>query len=363
MIEEKRYYFGVEEEFALVESDFALSNRALELLDFVPPPLRQTQVKTDLHYCIVETSTGICSGFGQARDELFELREIAEKAAAQINCKLLPVGVHPISLMEDARLVETDRYLRLIGGGALRGDGVHYGQHVHVNVEGSEERIRVVNRLRYYIPIIVAVSVNSPLYAGKHNGYKSVRMDFYEPVYSSGPPPLMRNWDDLDKLVERLSFSGVQELRDIYSDIRLRESLPTVEVRCIDTQPTVTQTLEVAALVYALVGKCHREAEADFVAPVSEPDLIANRRAAIEDGIDGSFVFDGREVPKTEILENLIDELLEAEPPGSEYLESLRERVSRGETGADIQLQYLRNDGLDNGALFAELIRLYSDRS
>ncbi|MCP4230299.1 MAG: hypothetical protein GY771_09150 [bacterium] len=363
MTEAKEYNFGVEEEFALVEGDFVLSNRALELMDYVPPELKQTQIKTDLHYCIVETSTGICSDFGQARDELLELRVIAQEAAARMGCKLLPVAVHPTSLMEEARLVETDRYLRLIGGGALRGDGVHYGQHVHINVRNAEERIRVVNRLRYYIPAVVAVSVNSPLYSGKHDGYKSIRMDFYEPVYSSGPPPLMRSWGDLGKLIERLSFSGVRELRDIYSDIRLRESLPTVEVRCIDTQLKVHQTLEVAALVYALVVKCHRDADNDFAAPAHEPDLIANRRLAIEDGIEGSFFFDGREVPKAELLTELIDELLEMELEGTEYLISLRERTSRGETGADMQLRHLRGDKLDRDALFTELIEVYSERS
>ncbi len=359
MNSQKTYNFGVEEEFALVEGDFTLSNRALELLEHVPEPLRQIQIKTDLHYCIVETSTGICSDFEQARNELLELRAIALCAAERIGCKLLPVAVHPTSLMDEAQLVETDRYLRLIAGGALRGDGVHYGQHVHLNVEDAEERIRVVNRLRYYIPAIVAISVNSPLYAGKHNGYKSIRMDFYEPVYSSGPPPIMREWGDLDKLVERLSFSGVQELRDIYSDIRLRDSLPTVEVRCIDTQPTVRQTLEAAAFVYGLVAKCHREAEDEFVAPVHEPDLMANRRLAIEDGIGGSFYFDGREVSKTALIVEIIDGLLASSTVGNEYLTSLRERVLRGETGADMQLRHYEGDSLDRGALFAELEKLY----
>lgn len=358
---QKTYNFGVEEEFALVEGGFSLSNRALELIEYVPEHLRQTQIKTDLHYCIVETSTGICSDFGQARDELLELRAIAAQAAAQIGCKLLPVAVHPTSLMEEGQLVETDRYLRLIAGGALRGDGVHYGQHVHVNVEDPEERIRVINRLRYYIPAIIAVSANSPLYAGKHNGYKSIRMNFYEPVFSSGPPPLMRDWGDLNKLVERLSFSGVQDLRDIYSDIRLRESLPTVEVRCIDTQPTVRQTLEMAALVYALVTKCHREAGYDFIAPAHEPDLVANRRRAIEDGLSGSFFFDGREVSKLELLTELLDGLLDMESAGADYLASLRERVLHGETGADMQLRHLRDGELDRDALFAELVRLYEE--
>lgn len=358
---QKAYNFGVEEEFALVEGDFTLSNRALELLGYVPEHFRQTQIKTDLHYCIVEISTGICSDFEQARNELIELRAIALQAADRIGCKLLPVAVHPTSLMEEAQLVKTDRYVRLIAGGALRGDGVHYGQHVHMNVEDEEERIRVVNRLRYYIPAIVAVSVNSPLYAGKNNGYKSIRMNFYEPVYSSGPPPIMRDWSDLDKLVERLSFSGVQELRDIYSDIRLRESLPTVEVRCIDTQPTVRQTLEIAAFVYGLVAKCHREAREEFVATVHEPDLIANRHLAIEEGIEGNFYFDGREVSKAGFLVEIIDEIVASDTTGNEYLASLRERVLRSETGADMQLRHIREGHLDRKALFTELVKLYSE--
>ena len=60
-----------------------------------------------------------------------------------------------------------------------------------------------------------------------------------------------------------------------------------------------------------------------------------------------------------ELLTELIDELLDMEPAGADYLASLRERVLQGETGADKQLRHLRDGELDRDALFAELVELY----
>jgi len=360
-MQQDTYRFGIEEEFALVEDDFRLSNRARDLIECVPEPLRQTQIKTDLHYCIVENSTGICSDFGQAHRELVELRAIARDAAAQIGCRLLPVGVHPTSLMAEGELVETDRYLRLIAGGALRGDGVHYGQHCHVNIEDREERVQVVNRLRCYIPHIIAVSANSPLYAGKPNGKKSIRMHFYDPVYSSGPPPAFKDWDDLNNYLDRLAFSGVRELRDIYADIRLRTKFPTFEVRCIDTQTTVRQALEVFALVYALAVRAHRELDRPYEPPLHDNDLMSNRALAIEYGLAGNFYYDGREVAIKDDISDLIGALLNETPEAADYLLSLRERVSRGESGAEVQLGYFANGALDREGLFAALEGFFAE--
>jgi carboxylate-amine ligase len=356
------YRFGVEEEFSIVDADGNLVNRVYDVLDAVRrlnASVNPDSVKSDLHECMVEISTEICTSVDGAADDLKQLRRVAGEAAASLGLRLLPTSVHPTSPMSDGKLVETDRYLRLIAGGALRGDGVHNGMHFHVEIPDREERVAVVNRLRYHIPEIVAISVNSPFYLGRYDGVKSVRFRYYEPVPSTGPPPVLEKWDDLYAWVEKLGYSGVRELRDIYSDIRLRDRFPTIEIRCFDVQRTVSETAILAAFVRSLVRYHHRRLDSHFIAPMTEEELIKNRRAAYTSGLDAEFKINTDSFPCAELVETTISDLLTDDPVEEEYLVKLYEFVKTGETGADRQLTFVQSDELDVPALVEGLNHAY----
>lgn len=362
MAESVEYRFGVEEEFSIVDAGGNLVNRVYDILNAAesgPEPANPDSIKSDLHECMVEISTGVCTSVAQAARELEDLRRIAGEAAASLGLRLLPTSIHPTAPMSDGKLVETDRYLRLIAGGALRGDGVHNGMHFHVEIPDPEERVAVVNRLRHHIPEVVAMSVNSPFYLGEYDGVKSVRFQYYEPVPSTGPPPVLNKWEDVGVWVDKLAYSGVRELRDVYSDIRLRDRFPTIELRCFDVQRNAGATAVLTAYVRSLVRYHHRRLGASFAAPMTEDELIENRRAAYTRGLEAEFTVNGDSLPCVELIETTVSDLLADEPIEEEYLIRLYEFVKAGETGADRQLVFAQGGELDAAGLIEDLERAY----
>jgi len=359
MAESLEYRFGIEEEFSIVDADGNLVNRVYDILDVAQKRQEPDSVKSDLHECMVEISTGVCTSVAQAAGELVNLRRFAGEAAASLGLRLLPTSIHPTAPMSDGKLVETDRYLRLIVGGALRGDGVHNGMHFHVEIPDPEERVAVVNRLRYHIPEVVAISVNSPFYLGKYDGVKSLRFQYYEPVPSTGPPPVLNKWEELNVWMDKLAYSGVRELRDIYSDIRLRDRFPTIEVRCFDVQRTVGATAVLAAYVRSLVRYYHRRLGESFAPPMTEDELVENRRAAYTRGLEAEFTVNGDSLPCVEVIEAAVSDLLADEPIEEEHLVRLNEFVKAGETGADRQLTFAQGGELDAAGLLEDLETAY----
>lgn len=354
-------HFGVEEEFALLYPNGDLANEIDRVLERVPGRYLPDRVKRDLHYCIVETTTPVCSSPAEVEASLKELRAVVGEAAAAAGLRVISAGVHPTAPMEQGRLVETPRFQRLISGGALRGDGVHFGLHLHTSVDGPETRVAVVNRLRWHIPEFAALSVNSPFYLGRYHGVKSTRLEYYDPVPTVGPPPVIARFDDWAKVLAGFKPYGVEAERDYYGDIRHRYAFPTVEVRIMDTQTTAAETAEAAAYVWALIRHYLTQAGEEFLPPMTEAELLANRERGWRSGLDGTFAFYGDEVDRRAHLDHLLGHLLAANPPEAPWLERLRATAAAGMTGADRQLGFLQSDLADGPALVAHLERRFAE--
>jgi carboxylate-amine ligase len=354
-------HFGVEEEFALLYADGSLANEVDALLARVPDKYKPDRVKRDLHYCMVEVTTPVCDSPAAVERSLTELRRVVGEAAAALDLRVISSGVHPTAPMEQGKLVETPRFRRLIDGGALRGDGVHFGFHLHVSLDGPEARVGVVNRLRWHIPEFVALSVNAPFYRGEYHDVKSVRLEYYDPVPTVGPPPVIEEFADWTDVLKSFAEYGVENERDHYGDIRHRSSLPTLEVRVMDTQQSVAETMAAAAYVWALVRHYLTILDDEYLPPMTEDELAANREAAWRQSLDGVFRFYGDAVPRADYIGHTLRHLLERNSPEAPYLERLGARVAAGETGADSQLTFLGSDRVDGPALLAELERKFAE--
>lgn len=354
-------HFGVEEEFALLHGDGSLANEADALLERVPERYRPDRIKRDLHYCIVEVTTPVCASPAEVERSLVELRRVVGEAAASLGLRVISSGVHPTAPMEEGRLVETPRFRRLIDGGALRGDGVHFGLHLHVSLDGPEARVGVVNLLRWHIPDVVALSVNAPLYLGEYHDVKSVRLEYYDPVPTVGPPPVIEKFDDWSRVLESYAPYGVEGERDHYGDIRHRAALPTIEVRVMDTQQSAAETVMIASYVWALVRHYAALVGDEYLPPMTEDELTRNREGAWRRGLEGNFGLYGEAVNRAEYIGHTLHHLRERSTPEAPYLEALAARVAARETGADRQLTFLRSDRIDGPALLADLERKFAE--
>ncbi|WP_217181084.1 YbdK family carboxylate-amine ligase [Streptomyces sp. AC495_CC817] len=161
------------------------------------------------------------------------------------------------------------------------------GLHVHVEVEGDEERIRALNRVRGWLPTLLALTGNGPFAHGRHSGFESWRSILIRRLPSSWCPPHFRDLSDYRARVEHLvELGAIGDAASIAWAVRASERYPTVEVRVFDAQLTAEDTLFAAALTRALVL-----ADAPQGVPAAELDAIdASLWIAARRGTEASVV-------------------------------------------------------------------------
>jgi carboxylate-amine ligase len=176
--------------------------------------------------------------------------------------------------------------------GAISQESGLCGCHVHVGVPDRETAVQVSNHLRPWLPLILAMTANSPIYAGVDTGHGSWRSIRFARWPSTGPTPYFDGVEHYDRTVQQLITAGA--LLDegmVYWYARPSRLYPTIEVRVSDACPTVDDTVLIAALVRGLVATAIEDAAASVPAPpVPESLLSAAHWRAAHDGLDGALV-------------------------------------------------------------------------
>jgi carboxylate-amine ligase len=297
---------GIEEEFMLLEpGDWSLAFRSDEVLAALPADLSD-RVTLETHAAVMEIATGVHSRVGAAVTELGQLRDRVARALAAHGLQAAVAGTHPCAVARDTLLSSHPRY-RHVGDSmrVLARREPTLATHVHVGVASPERAIRLLNRLRAHLPLLLALSANSPFWRGRPSGFASTRTTLFDAFPRSGLPRSFRNYADWVATVERLVRSGaISDPSFLWWDVRLQPRYGTVEVRIMDAQSTVEDVAAVAALVQALAS-VELERRHD-----SEPELQAaevieeNRFLAARDGM-AALLIDlrtGRRVPAIEEL-------------------------------------------------------------
>ena len=303
--------FGVEEEFLLVDPDSGepvarnatVARRAKE---------RGVDLQLELTSCQVETATEVVDTSEQLRDELTRLRRIAADAAEADGARLLAVALPP-TVPHEFPITDKPRYRKIAErfGMIAHEQGIS-GCHVHVAVPDREAAIRVGNRLRPWLPLLLALTANSAVYRNTDTGYASWRGILWQRWPSAGPPPEFESAAEYDAVVRMLQETGAM-LDDgmVYWDVRPSANFPTVEVRVADVPATVAETVLLAALVRgAVITALEAEQRGDSLAPLAPHALRAAYWKSAREGLDGHAV-DLTEshatVPAQELLNRLVD--------------------------------------------------------
>ena len=166
------------------------------------------------------------------------------------------------------------------------------GCHVHVGVDSPEEGVAVLDRIRIWLPVILALTANSPYWQGVDSGYASFRSQAWTRLPTAGPTDAFGSAEHYHAEVDRLLRTGVaQDLGMIYFDARLSHHLPTVEIRIADVCLYRDDSLLVAALVRALVETAARDWRAGTAAPAVATSVLrlATWRAG-RSGLDGDLL-------------------------------------------------------------------------
>lgn len=244
---------GVEEEFLLVDphsgapvpKNSEVAERAAE---------RGVDLQLELTTCQVETATGVLTTRDDILREVTRLRKTVAQAADDCGARLLAVGLPP-TVPNEFPITDKPRYRQIAErfGMIAHEQGIS-GCHVHVAVPDREVAVLVCNRLRPWLPKLLAISANSSIYRKADTGYASWRSILWARWPSSGPPPHLASAAEYDAEIAMMLDAGAM-LDDgmVYWDARPSRNFPTVEVRVADVCSTAAEAVLLATISRAAV--------------------------------------------------------------------------------------------------------------
>jgi glutamate---cysteine ligase / carboxylate-amine ligase len=343
-----QYTIGIEEEFQLIDPETrSLRSSISEILDSGKRILGE-QLKQEMFQAMVEVGTSICQDVAEAKAEVISLRRSVADLAANAGCKVVAAGTHPFSDWESLDITPHQRYIELEENlqEIARSISV-YGLHVHVGVPDRDLAVELMNEVRYFLPHVLALSVNSPFWEGRDTGIKSYRSVIWGRMPRSGIPDTFNSWDDYSRFVDVLiATNSIDEPKKIWWDIRPHPHFQTLEFRVCDMPTRVEETVALAAIFQALVAKLAWLRSRNLGFRVYPRALInENRWRAMRYGVDGKLVDFGlrAEVSMRDLALELLDFVDDVvDDLGSrDALQTVHTIVEEG-TGADRQLAVYR---------------------
>ena len=246
---------GVEEELMLVDAG-TLAQRPVS--SEVIPRVRADRglVKHELFESIVELNSGVCESPGEALEVVRSLRHATAAAAGEIGCTIAAGGAHPTDIASEQSIADEPHYRAFVdyAGPTARRQGVQ-GLHVHVGMPDAMTCLRVIECLVPWLPLVLALSANSPWFEGERTGLLSTRAEILGLLPRHGAPPRFDSWSEWERLIGRFRDSGVVDsYTALHWDIRAHPKFGTVEVRMPDQPTEVARTGAFVVLVHALAA-------------------------------------------------------------------------------------------------------------
>jgi carboxylate-amine ligase len=354
------YLVGVEEEFMVLDvGTLGLVPRASEIVVAADDP---ENVKQEIRRSMVETSSRPAITIEDLRSDLLALRRSISTHAAERGCLIAAAGAHPFSSAEEQEVTETARYRYVadLSGWVGRRATAVFGTHVHVSVASAEKALGVMEALLPDLPTLVAVSATSPLWEGRDTGFASSRLAVRAELPRTGLPPRFDSLADYQATLDSLRRSGlVPDPSYLWWDVRLQARLGTLEIRILDAQPSVHDTVALAGVVQALV-RHHGVAWDAGVRPRTHRMLVEeNRWQAVRHGMTAAFVGPrGKAVPALQAVDELLVRVSDdaAAIGAMSALGHVHDLAARGGVVTDLRDTMRRTD--DAGAVTRHLVEL-----
>jgi carboxylate-amine ligase len=300
---------GVEEEVMLLDPgrEWALAQRIEDVLEVLPAAL-VGYVSAETHQAAIELRTDPHESVGPAIQQLRELRIQLAARLGQMGLATATAGAHPLALWSETKVTSASRY-QLIRETMrdLTTREPTFALHVHIAVPDPERAIDLCNRLRAHLPLLLALSGNSPFWRGRDSGFASIRTVLFQAFPRTGIP---RRYDSYSEWVEtvdlQLRAGAIPEPTFLWWDVRPQPRLGTVEIRVMDAQSRLSDTASLVALTQS-IAKLELEHGYASEAIISSDEVLAeNHFLAARDGVDARLID-----PITESLRSLDEQLIE----------------------------------------------------
>jgi carboxylate-amine ligase len=271
-------------------------------------------------------------------------------------------GTHPFARWQEQEIVDRKRYAEVVAElGYIARQELIFGMHVHVAIEGADRAIYVADGIRRYLPLLLALSANSPFWAGQRTGLMSTRTPVFRAFPRVGIPPHYGTWEIYSGRVEKMMESGaIEDYSFLWWDVRAHPNLGTVETRVFDQPTRIEDTGTLVALTAALAHSMVRLFDAGEPLVEQPGELIDDNkvRAAVR-GMAGELVdfYHGTHVPAPALARRLLGVIDEdaVELGCGALLEGVDELAGTG-TGALWQLETAERYGGDLRALVREIV-------
>ncbi len=287
---------GLEEEFALLDPDgLGLSPRFADLSSAAvsDPPLAEA-IAGELISSEIEIRSGRGANLESARSAQRDLRRRLFALAAEQEVALGATGTHPFSDYREQQIIQTEHYRRVEDGlkyVAWRNNT--FSLHVHVGIAGADRAVLVCDRLRPVLPVLLAISANSPFLDGRDSGLHSARTQTFTKSFPRcGVPDPFGSWAAFAEYIEMLVRTrSIVEYTQVWWSIRPHLTFGTVEVRICDAQPTAAESDGLAALIVACVAQAARDLD-EGVPFADLPNRLIEENVwrALRFGLDGDLL-------------------------------------------------------------------------
>jgi glutamate---cysteine ligase / carboxylate-amine ligase len=335
------FTLGIEEELLLVDPETRrLAPVAADVLQAIDA--HERAASHEVYAASIELRSPPRIDAEDAGRELAGLRGAARRAGAT----LMGSGVHPDGALGDAALVDSERY-RLVGG-TMRGlmrRTPECALHVHVGMPDEKTAVRVFNGIRSQLPLLLALSANSPLWFGHDSGLASARFALVRSYPRRAVPRPFRDLDDYAETIAAVAEAGdLDDYTYVWWDVRLHPRLGTIELRELDAQSRIEDVTAIAALIQALARhEAEHPREPEPAEAIAESSFRASR-----DGIDATLLDAGERRPVREIARRTLDRVAPAARElGAEQALGPIERMLAEGGGAARQRAAMERGGLD----------------
>ena len=287
---------GLEEEFALLDPlRLQLVPRFEELRDAAAAdPVLAESISGELISSEIEIRSGRCENLVEAllaqRDRRRRLFALAEERGVALGS----TGTHPWADYREQPIIDTEHYRRVEEGlkyVAWRNNT--FSVHAHVGIRDADRAVAVCDRLRPVLPLLLAISANSPFLEGRDTGLHSMRSQIFTKSFPRcGIPDAFGSWESYAQYIDFLVRTrSIVEYTQVWWSVRPHFSFGTVEVRICDAQATAAESEALAALIVACVAQAARDH--DEGVPFEHPSrrlVEENFWRAIRHGLDGELI-------------------------------------------------------------------------
>lgn len=315
------YTVGLEEEVMLLdaEHDWALARRVDEVIPALSPALA-AHVSAETQNSVLELASSPHRSAADAAEQARELRAGLSGELGPMALRAAAAGTHPLAVWTDTRISGGVRHQAVYGlMRELARREPTFGLHIHVGVGDPDDAVTLYNRLRPHLPLLLALSANSPYWQGRDSGLASARTPIFQAFPRVGIPRPFDSYEDYVEAIDLLLRSqAIPEPTHLWWDVRLQPRFGTVEIRIMDVQSSPEFTHALVGLVQTIA---HLELEEGFHAsPLAGQNevLIENRFSASRDGMHALLID-----PLTETrvrADAVMDTLLEVARPHAQEL-------------------------------------------